>query len=142
MKKFLKPPSGLAGPPGDAAGEPFALAAGEVPDVAALEVVVPLAGDIPAAGVIPIAGEVPGAGAPGAGERPAEIGGCTPVAVLGGTPTGIAGDVAGAIAGAAGAPGRAIGVLPGPGGGGGCWPNEVSAKVKERRLAVSSVFIG
>ncbi len=161
MKKFLKPPSDFAGPaPGEAAavapaGEVPAAAGdipatGVVPEVAAPDVVAELAA-APGAAVMPGAGDIPGAGAPAAGEKAGAIAGCTPVALLVGAPTGSAGDDPGGIAGApglvaaagaAGAPGRAIGVLPGAGGGGGCWPNEVSARIADRRLAVSSVFIG
>jgi hypothetical protein len=123
-KKFLS--NSLCGV-GLAVGEP--LADGEALVVAAVVVVV--AGDIAAVvGVVPGMGEIPGAVAAGL------------VPVTGGTAgvvTGaVAGAVAGLVAGAGGAPG---GLLAGDVGGGG-WPNEVSARVTEKRLAISSVFIG
>ena len=49
----------------------------------------------------------------------------------------------GSVVVAAGAVAAGAVVAPGAAGGGGCvWPNEVSAKVREQRVAVSSVFIG
>jgi len=62
----------------------------------------------------------------------------------------VAGEMAGAVAGdRAGAVAGLIAVVGGAPGGlvagdvaGGGWPNEVSARVKEKRLAISSVFIG
>jgi hypothetical protein len=85
-------------------------------------------------GVIPGAGERPGAVAPGL---------VNVVAGAAGLVTGaVAGDVTGAVAGlmavVGGAPG---GLLAGEVAGGG-WPNEVSARVTVQRLAISSVFIG
>jgi hypothetical protein len=97
-------------------------------EVAAV-VVVLVAGDIAlVAGVVPAIGEIPGA----AGL----------IAVTGGT----AGAVMGAVAGLTAA--GLIAVVGGAPGGlfagdvGGAWPNEVSARVMEQRLAISSVFIG
>jgi hypothetical protein len=111
------------------------LAEGEVATVGA--VVVPgesaVAGDIPGtvavaivlgtAGVVPgTAGEVAVTGAV-AGDRAGEVTGAVAglMAVVGGGPGGRL--VAGAVVG-------------------GGWPNEVSARVTEKRLAISSVFIG
>ena len=70
----------------------------------------------------------------------------------------VAGDIPGTVAetngfgvtvapGAAGAVAGLVAVVGGPGGllagaGGGGWPNEVSARVTEKKLAISSVFIG
>ena len=113
-------------------------AAGEV-----AVVVVVVAGDIAAVdGVIPGAGESPGAVAAGlvvvvvvvvAGVVPGTAGVVTGA---------VAGEVTGAVAGlvpvVGGAPG---GLVAGDVAGGG-WPNEVSAKVTVQRLAISSVFIG
>ena len=103
------------------------LAAGEV------AVVVVGAGDIAlVAGVVPAIGEIPGAVAAGL------------MAVTGGT----AGVVMGAVAGLTAAGDMAVvggapgGRLAGGAFGGGGWPNEVSARVMEQRLAISSVFIG
>jgi hypothetical protein len=53
----------------------------------------------------------------------------------------VAGDVTGAVAGLVAVVGGAPGGLAGEVAGGG-WPNEVSARVTEQRLAISSVFIG
>ena len=113
-------------------GEP--LAVGETAAV----VVVVVAGDSAVAGVIP--GETPGAIAAGlvvvvvtAGDVPGAAG------VVTGAVAGVmAGAVAGLMAVVGGAPG---GLLAGEVAGGG-WPNEVSARVTEQRLAISSVFIG
>ncbi len=121
MKKFLS--KALCGV-GLAVGEP--LADGEAP--AAVVVVVVEAGDIAlVAGVVPGMGEIPGAVAAGL------------VPVTGGTAGVITGAVAGLVAVMGGAPG---GRLVGGALGGGGWPNEVSASVTEKRLAISSVFIG
>jgi hypothetical protein len=49
----------------------------------------------------------------------------------------VAGAVAGLVAVVGGAPGGFAGEVAGGG-----WPNEVSARVTEQRLAISSVFIG
>ncbi len=63
------------------------------------------------------------------------------VLVPGGMPLGGGGIcVAGAAAGSPGA--VTAGELTPLGGGGGFWPNEVSAKVREQTEIVSSVFIG
>jgi hypothetical protein len=105
----------------DAAGVPeaFGIGAGETPVV-----VVVMAGDMAVAGVIPgTAGETP-------------VTGETPV--IGETPV-VAGGMAGLIAGAAGVVTAAGLIVVG---GGDVWPNEVSARVTEQRLAISSFFIG
>jgi hypothetical protein len=52
----------------------------------------------------------------------------------------VAGDISGAVAGLMAVVGGAPGGFAGDVGGG--WPNEVSARVTEQRLAISSVFIG
>jgi hypothetical protein len=110
-------------------------------EAAAAVVVVVVAGDIAeVAGVVPASGEIPGAVAAGAT-------GFVPVTVAPGA-GGTAGFVAGATAGLTAA--GLVAVVGGaPGGrfvggavGGGGWPNEVSARVTEQRLAISSVFIG
>ena len=111
----------------DGLGE--ALEAGEVPTAGAVVVVV-VAGDIPGtvavapgtAGVMAAAGEVSGAVVVVvAGDMAGAVAGLIAVAglvaVVGGAPGGLAGDVGG-------------------------WPNEVSARVTEMRLASSVVFIG
>ena len=109
--------AGVGEPPG----------AGETPVV-----VVVVAGDIAVAGVIPVvAGLIPVV----AGVIPV-VAGETPV--IGETPV-VAGGIAGLIAGAAGVVTAAGLVVVG---GGEVWPNEVSARVTEQRLAISSVFIG
>ena len=109
-----------------AAGVGVPLGDGEVPTAGAVVVdVVVVAGDMAVAGVIP--GTV--AVAPGA------------AGVVAGAVTGaVAGDITGAVAGLVAVVGGAPGGLAGVVGGG--WPNEVSARVTERRLAISSVFIG
>ena len=108
-----------------------AFGAGDTPVV-----VVVVAGDIAVAGVIPAAGEMPVTGeTPVTGEMPVVAGGTTglvAVTVAPGT-AGAAGVVAGAGLTAAG-----LVVV----GGGEVWPNEVSARVTEQRLAISSFFIG
>jgi hypothetical protein len=130
MKKFLS--SSLIG---------VALGLGEA--VAVGEVAVVVAGDIPgtvavapATGVVPgTAGVVPGT----AGVVPGTAGDVMG-AVTGAVAAGLIGAVAGLVAvvgGAAGA--RFAGDVAGGGGG---WPNELSARVTETRLAMCSVFIG
>jgi hypothetical protein len=96
-------------------------------------VVVVVAGDmVVVAGLMPGIGVVPGAVMAGAtGLVPA-----TDAAGAGGTAGFTA---AGLMADVGGAPG-ARGALGGAGAG--VWPNEVSARVIEQRLAISSVFIG
>ena len=127
MKKFLS--NSVSGTAGLAAGDPLGVA------VARVVVVVVVAGDmVVVAGLMPGIGVIPGAvtGATGlvAGTEAAgaaETAGFTAaglIAVVGGAP---AGRLAGGTLGGAG---------------GGVWPNEVSAKVTEQRLAISSVFIG
>jgi hypothetical protein len=129
MKKFLSNSlSGVALGVGVPLGEA---------EVVAVVVVVPgdsaVAGDIPgtvAVAMVPgTAGVVPGA----AGD----------VAVTGAVAGEMAGAVTGAVAGlmavVGGGPG---GRLVGGAVVGGGWPNEVSARVTEKRLAISSVFIG
>ena len=109
-------------------------------------VVVVVAGDIAAVeGVIPGAGEIPGtvAVAPGAVVVVVVVvAGEVTGAVTGAVAAGLAGAVAGLMAGLSavvgGAPG---GLLAGDVAGGG-WPNDVSARVTVQRLAISSVFIG
>ena len=89
-----------------------------------------VAGDIAlVAGVVPEMGEIPGAVAAGL------------MAVIGaaGVITGAVTE-AGLMAVVGGAPGERV--MGGALGGGGGWPNEVSARVTEQRLAISSVFIG
>jgi hypothetical protein len=117
-KKFLS--KALCSGVGLAVGVP--VAPGEV-----AVVVVVVAGDMAA-----VDGDIPGAG-----ERPgtvAEVVGAVVVVVV---PGAVAGDITGAVAGLVAVVGG------GPGGlAGGGWPNEVSARVTEARLAISSVFIG
>ncbi|HEX4631996.1 MAG TPA: hypothetical protein VH188_13645 [Chthoniobacterales bacterium] len=125
MKKFLS--NSLSSGVGLGVGDP--LATGEVLAV----VVVVVAGDIPGTVAVAIvlgtAGLVPGT----AGD----------VAVTGAVAGDMAGAVTGAVAGlmavvGGGAGGRLVaGAVVGGG-----WPNEVSARVNEKRLAISSVFIG
>jgi len=101
-------------------GDP--LGDGEVPTVGAVVVVV-VAGDI-----VVVAGDTPGtAVAPVAGGTAGVVAGAGA----------FAGAVAGLMAVVGGGPG---GLLAGAGGG--VWPNEVSASVTEKRLAISNVFIG
>src|SRR2546423_2568295 len=128
MKKFLSNSlSGVADGVGDPLGE------GEVPTTGEVVVVV-VAGEIPgtvAVAIVPgAAGVVPGA----AGVMAGAVTG----AVAGEMTGAVTGAVAGLIAVVGGAPG---GLAAGVAGGGG-WPNEVSARVTEKRLAISSVFIG
>jgi hypothetical protein len=127
MKKFLS--NSLSG---------VALGVG-VPLGEAAAVVVVVAGEIAVAGDIPgtvalaivlgTAGVVPGT----AGD----------VAVTGAVAGDMAGAVTGAVAGlmavvGGGPGGRLVGGAVAAGG----WPNEVNARVTEKRLAISSVFIG
>jgi len=82
------------------------------------------------AGDMAVAGDIPGtvAVAPGTAGAAGEVTGA------------VAGDITGAVAGLVAVVGGAPGGLAGVVGGG--WPNEVSARVTEKRLAISSVFIG
>jgi hypothetical protein len=130
MKKFLSNSlSGVAAGVGDPLGE------GEVPTAV---VVVVVAGDIP--GTLAVA---PGIGGGGfvTGAVTGEVNG----AVAGDMAGAVAGDMAGAVAGLMAVAGLVAVVGGAPGGlagdvGG--WPNEVSARVTEMRLAISVVFIG
>jgi len=95
-----------------------------VPTAGAVVVVV-VAGDMEV-----VAGDIPGADAVAPGTAGA-------AGVMAGAVAGdIAGDMAGLMAVVGGAPGGFAGDV------GGGWPNEVSATVTEKRLAISSVFIG
>ena len=134
MKKFLSNSlSGVA----DGLGDP--LGVGDAPTVGAVVVVV-VAGDIPGTVALAI---VPGA----AGVIPGTAGDVAVTGAVAGDMAGaVAGDMAGAVTGAVaglvavtggGAGGRFVG-----GADAGGWPNEVSARVTEKRLAISSVFIG
>src|SRR2546423_737427 len=126
MKKFLS--TSLTS--GVALGLGEALAAGVPPAV-----VVVAAGDIPETVALTI-GLVAGAVVePGAAGLVAVAG-----AVAGDIAGAVAGDVTGAVAGLVAVVGGAPGGLAGEVGGG--WPNEVSARVTEKRLAISVVFIG
>ena len=119
-------------------GVPAGLALAEA--LGLLVVVVVVAGDIAAVeGVIPGAGERPGtvADAPGAVVVVVVVAGEVIGAVAGLTGA-VAGLMAGLRAVVGGAPG---GLLAGDVAGGG-WPNDVSARVRVQRLAISSVFIG
>ena len=134
MKKFLS--NSLSAAAGFAAGDPLgvAVARAVVVVVVAGDMAVVVAGDmaVVVAGVVPARGEIAGAVAPGTtGFAPV-----TDAAGAGGTAGFTA---AGLIAVVGGAPG-ARGAFGGAGTG--VWPNEVSARVKEQRLAISSVFIG
>ncbi|MFL6520679.1 MAG: hypothetical protein ACJ8NS_10705 [Chthoniobacterales bacterium] len=134
MKKFLS--NSLSG---------VALGVG-VPLGEAEVVVVVVAGDIAVAGDIP--GTVAVATVPGtAGVVPGTAGVVPGIAGDVAVTGAVAGDMAGAVTGAVA--GLIAVVGGGPGGrlvggavGGGGWPNEVSARVTEKRLAISSVFIG
>jgi hypothetical protein len=107
----------------DGVGEP--VAAGDV------AVVVVVAGDIPGTDAVAIAfGVIVAPGAAG-----------TAGVVTGAVTGAVAGAVTGAVAGLVAVVGGAPGGLAGEVAGGG-WPNEVSARVTEQRLAISSVFIG
>jgi hypothetical protein len=116
-------------------GVPVGLGEGEG-EVATGEVVV-VAGDIP--GTV---AETIGFGvmvAPGTAGAAGDMAG----AVAGDMAAGaVAGDMAGAVAGLIAVVGGAPGGLAAGDVAGGGWPNEVSARVKEQRLAISSVFIG
>jgi len=134
MKKFLSNSlSGVAAGVGDPLGE------GEVPTAGAVVVVV-VAGDIP--GTLAVA---PGIGGGGfvtgavAGEVNGAVAGDMAGAVAGDMAGAVAGLMAGAVAGLVAVVGGAPGGLAGDVGG---WPNEVSARVTEMRLAISVVFIG
>src|SRR5688572_17378280 len=122
MKKFLS--NSVEGTVRAPAGVGEAFAAGDT-------AVVVVAGDIAVAGVVPAAGEIPVTG-----ETPVVAGGTTglvPVTVAPGTA-----GAAGVVAGTAGLTAAGLVVV----GGGEVWPNEVSARVTEQRLAISSFFIG
>lgn len=105
------------------------LGEGEVPTAGAVVVDVVVAGDM-----VVVAGDIPGpvAVAPGT----AGTAGVVTGAVMGAVVGAIAGAVAGLMAVVGGAPGGFAGDV------GGGWPNEVSARVTEKKLAISSVFIG
>jgi hypothetical protein len=77
-----------------------------------------------------VAGDIPGTDAVAPGTAGA-------AGVMAGA---VAGDITGAVAGLIAVVGGAPGGFAGDVGGG--WPNEVSARVTEKRLAISSVFIG
>src|SRR4051812_34410798 len=133
-KKFLSnapPAAGLA------AGEPPGVA-----DAPAAVVVVVVAGDMAAvAGVVPGIGEMPGAVGLAPGAVVIAVEGAA--GVVTGAVTGAVVVVAGAVAGLVAVVGGAAGALvAGEVAAGGDWPNEVSTRVTEQRLAVSSVFIG
>ena len=118
----------------DGVGDP--LTTGEVAVVGAIVVpgdIVVVAGDIP--GTVAEAIEVGTAGVvPGTAGVVAVTG-----AVAGDMAGAVTGAVAGLVAVVGGAPG---GRFVGGAVGGGGWPNEVSARVTEKKLAISSVFIG
>jgi hypothetical protein len=122
MKKFLSSSlSGVAAGVGDPLGE------GDVPTAGAVVVDVVVAGDIP--GTVAVA--------PGAAGAAGVVTGAVAGAFAGAVTGAVAGAVAGLVAVVGGAPGGFAGAV-----GGGGWPNEVSARVTEKRLAISSVFIG
>jgi hypothetical protein len=124
MKKFLsKSLNGVAVGVGVPLGE------GDVPTAGAVVVEVVVAGDM-----VVVAGDIPGAiaVAPGAAGAAGVVTGAVTGAVAGA----VTGAVTGLVAVVGGAPGGFAGVV------GGGWPNEVSARVMEQRLAISSVFIG
>jgi hypothetical protein len=126
MKKFLS--NSLSGV---GAGVGVPLGEGEVPTAGAVVVVVVVvAGDIPGT-VAEAIGLVAGAVAPGAA-------GVVIGAVAGEVTGAVAGDMTGAVAGLVAFVGGGAGGLFAGGG----WPNEVSARMTEKRLAISSVFIG
>jgi hypothetical protein len=114
---------------GVAVGVGVPLGEGEVPTAGAVVVDVVVAGDM-----VVVAGEIPGAAAvvPGAAGAAGVVTGAVTGAVVGA----VAGAMAGLVAVTGGAPGGFAGDV------GGGWPNEVSARVMEQRLAISSVFIG
>jgi hypothetical protein len=124
MKKFLSSSlSGLAAGVGDPLGE------GEAPTAGAVVVVV-VAGDIPGTVAVAIVlGVIVAPGTAGV------MAGAVVVVV-------VAGDMTGAVAGLMAVVGGAPGGFVAGDVGGGVWPNEVSARVTEQRLAISSVFIG
>jgi hypothetical protein len=117
--------SGVADGLGDPAGD------GDVPTAGAVVVDVVVAGDIPGTDAVAIGFGVIEAPATGA------TAGLVAGAVTGAVAGAFAGAVAGLVAVVGGAPGGLAGVVAGGG-----WPNEVSARVTEKRLAISSVFIG
>ena len=122
MKKFLSNSlSGVAAGVGDPLGE------GDVPTAGAVVVDVVVAGDIP--GTVAVA--------PGPAGAAGVVTGAVAGAVTGAVTGAVVGAVAGLVAVVGGAPGGFAGAV-----GGGGWPNEVSARVTEKRLAISSVFIG
>jgi hypothetical protein len=128
MKKFLSNSlSGVADGLGDPAGE------GEVPT----PVVVVVAGDIPGTDAVAIGfGVMVAPGTAGAaGDMPVTG------AVAGDIAGAVAGDITGAVAGLVAVVGGAPGGLVAGEVAGGGWPNEVSARVTEKR-AISVVFIG
>jgi hypothetical protein len=73
---------------------------------------------------------------------PGAVTGAVVAAVAGDMAGAVAGDVTGAVAGLVAVVGGAPGGLAAGEVAGGGWPNEVSARVTEQRLAISSVFIG
>ena len=116
----------------DGLGEPAG--EGEVP---APVVVVVVAGDIPGTVALTIGfGVIVAPGTAGAAGEVAVTG-----AVAGDIAGAVAGDMAGAVAGLVAVVGGAPGGLVAGDVGGGVWPNEVSARVTEKR-AISVVFIG
>ena len=110
---------------GVAVGVGVPLAEGEAPTVGAVVVDVVVAGDM-----VVVAGDIAGAVAvvPGAAGAAGVMAGA------------VTGEIAGAVAGLRAVVGGAPGGFAGDVGGG--WPNEVSARVTEKKLAISSVFIG
>jgi hypothetical protein len=100
-------------------------------------------GDVATAGPV-VAGDIPGTVADAIGFGVIVAPGTAGAAAL--VAGAVTGAVAGAVAGLRGAAGL-VAVVGGTPGGlagdvGGGWPNEVSARVTEKRLAISSVFIG
>jgi hypothetical protein len=117
------------------AGVGVPLATGEVRTVGAVVVVV-VAGDMVVPGDMPgTVAETPGA----AGDVPGAVTGEVSGAVAGEVTGAVAGEiaVAGLVAVVGGAPGGLAGLVAGD-----VWPNEVSASVTVKRLAISCVFIG
>ena len=124
-----------ASAPGEAAGEAPCAPAGAV-----------VAG-APAAfgGVAAAGGTSPGAPGCVAGAVGARVGSVVVAPGAPGAPGAAGAPVAGAVCagGAAGSVGAApVGAAGEPVAGGGVWPNDVSARVREQREAVSSFFIG
>ena len=116
-------------------GEP--LGDGEVPTAGAVVVlVVPVAGDIV---VVVVAGVIPGTVAVTIGFVAGAVAAGTAGVMAGAFVGGMAGEAA--VVGGAALVGGAGALVAGEVAGGG-WPNEVSARVTETKLAVSSVFIG